>query len=197
MRVGIIQSNYIPWRGYFDFISDVDLFVFHDDLQYTKQDWRNRNRIKTKQGSCWLSVPVKYNHVEQLIQETAIDYQQKWQAKHINLVKTNYSEAPFYEDIIEGFSNILTNKYSCLSELNIRLVEWASNILGISTPTMMSSEMHPQGTKTDKLISILKPLNADIYLSGPAADSYLDKSLFEKACINLEYKSYDYEPYAH
>ena len=83
MRVGIIQSCYIPWRGYFDFIDDVDLFIFHDNLQYTKGDWRNRNKIKTPNGLCWLTVPVKYDQTSQLIEETRIDYSQKWQQKHI------------------------------------------------------------------------------------------------------------------
>ena len=98
-KVAIIQSNYIPWKGYFDIINDVDLFIFHDDLQYTKGDWRNRNKIKTPQGTIWITIPVGTN-TERLICEVEIKDNQ-WQRKHYNLLKQHYINTPYYKKYIE------------------------------------------------------------------------------------------------
>jgi len=195
VRVGIIQSNYIPWRGYFDFIDDVDLFIFHDDLQYTKGDWRNRNKIKTPNGLCWLTVPVKYDKTSQLIEQTRIDYSQRWQQKHINQIYTNYHNAPFYRLYADEFFNIIKQNYETISELNISLIKWSMSKLSIDTPLRMSSEFSPAGSKTDRLIDILKKADADIYLSGPTAKDYLETQKFSAAEIQLEYKSYQYHDY--
>ncbi len=195
MRVGIIQSNYIPWRGYFDFIDGVDLFIFHDDLQYTKGDWRNRNKIKTPNGLCWLTVPVKYDRTSQLIEETRIDYSQRWQQKHINQVKTNYHKTPFYSLYADELFTIIERNFETISELNRTLIKWGMSKLSIDTPLRMSSEFSPVGSKTDRLIDILKKANANIYLSGPTARDYLETEKFVAAGIQLEYKSYQYQDY--
>src|SRR5436190_4387467 len=100
MKVGVIQSNYIPWRGYFDFIDSVDLFVFHDDLQYTRNDWRNRNRILTPAGPRWLTVPVSYKHRDQKIDEVPIEYRQDWASRHLKQLDANYRRAPFFQDYV-------------------------------------------------------------------------------------------------
>src|SRR5687767_2235559 len=97
MKVGIIQSNFLPWLGYFDFIRETDLFVIHDDLQYTKGDWRNRNRIKTLRGLEWISVPVHYRNTSQLIEETAVDYSTPWAKKILNRIRESYRRAPHFE----------------------------------------------------------------------------------------------------
>lgn len=195
MRVGIIQSNYIPWRGYFDFIDDADLFLFHDDLQYTKGDWRNRNKIKTPAGPQWLTVPVKYHDVHQRIDETAIDRSQPWERKHLNLLREHYRTAPAFAPVFEEFSAILARPHDTISQLNIALITWVMGRLGITTPVRMTSEFHPQGAKTERLIGLLKAVGADAYLSGPAASDYLDLHLFEENGIALEYKSYQYPEY--
>ena len=195
MKVGIIQSNYIPWKGYFDFIDDVDLFVFHDDLQYTKGDWRNRNKIKTETGTIWLSVPVKYHNHSQLIMETEIDNSQHWQQKHLNQIKENYHKAQFFDEIYTEYESILQNKFDTISELNVSLIKWMLKKLKINTPVMMSSELKPVGSKTERLIDLLTKLRASVYLSGPSAVSYLDYSKFREAGIGLEYKSYEYKEY--
>lgn len=192
MRVGIIQSNYIPWRGYFDFIASVDLFIFHDDLQYTKGDWRNRNKIKTKNGLKWLSVPVNYTHTDQLICDTTIDYSQKWWHDHLNQFRENYQSAPYYKDTLAILEKNLPHKFESISELNISLIKDICSYLHITTPLAMSSEFSPEGSKSDRLISILKKTKATTYVSGPAADSYLEQELFKKSGVSIEYKSYDY-----
>lgn len=196
MRVGVIQSSFIPWRGYFDFIASVDLFVFHDDLQYTKGDWRNRNRIKTPEGLIWLTVPVHYRSVSQLICETAIDESTDWRTKHLRQWQSHYRRAPFLADVLAILGDMCHDRTGLtISELNTHLTRTIAAYLNISTPMVMSGQFDPSGAKTDRLIDLLKKVGATSYLSGPSADAYLDKSAFSKAGIGLEYKSYDYEPY--
>ncbi|HVT82393.1 MAG TPA: WbqC family protein [Phycisphaerae bacterium] len=195
MKVGIIQSNFIPWRGYFDVIDEVDVFVLHDDLQYTKNDWRNRNRIKTDRGPAWLTVPVHYANRAQLIQDTTIDYAQPWVAKHINLLRQWYRPAPHFAAYAENFFPLLQQTYGSISELNRTLLRWAMDHLGIRTPLRLSSELQVSGAKTERLIAMLTRLGATTYLSGPAAQDYLDLTLFRAHGIRLEFKTYDYAPY--
>jgi glutaredoxin-related protein len=195
MRVGIIQSNYIPWRGYFDFIDDVDLFIFHDDLQYTKGDWRNRNKIKTPRGLIWLTVPVSKGKTNRLICETTIDYKKNWQKDHINQFKENYTRAPCLQSYLDDLSAILTQHFSNISELNVTLCRWIMGILGISTTLRMSQEFQPVGSKTARIIDLLTKVGASTYLTGPSAQAYLDLELFRDHNIKVEFKSYDYPSY--
>jgi hypothetical protein len=195
VRVGVIQSSYIPWRGYFDFIASVDKFVFHDDIQYTKSDWRNRNRIKTPKGIEWISVPVHYKAVSQLICETSIDQSMAWSQKHLRKVQGNYRGAPYVNDALDILARVLATPPATISELNIELTARICDYLCITTPLIVSSELSLVGTKTDRLIDLLTKLKATRYLSGPNADAYLDKDYFRKSGISLEYKSYDYDPY--
>lgn len=195
MRVGVIQSSFIPWRGYFDFVASVDLFVFHDDLQYTKGDWRNRNRIKTSKGTEWLTVPIHYHKVSQLICETLIDNSTSWSVKHINKWKAEYRAAPHLDDVLDILHGIEDCQEKTISQLNLKSIRRICEYLNISTPMLQSSELSLTGNKTDRLIDLLKKLNASTYLSGPSADTYLDKEAFRRNGIQLEYKSYDYTPY--
>lgn len=195
MRVGIIQSSYIPWRGYFDFIDDVDLFIFHDDLQYTKNDWRNRNKIKTDKGTTWLTVSVNYKSTSQLICDTTIDYSHRWNQKHINQIQQYYGKAPYFSEYRHDLFDILQHKFLTISELNIALCKWIMEKLYIKTPLHLSSEFRPVGKKTERLIDILIKVGATTYLSGPAAKDYLEEEEFKQAGIGLEYKVYDYPEY--
>lgn len=195
MRVGVIQSSFIPWRGYFDFIASVDLFVFHDDLQYTKGDWRNRNKIKTAQGVQWLTVPVSYKTVSQLICETPIDYSTAWGRKHLAQWRAHYQTAPHFAATMALLEGLDSERFSTISDLNIRLIERICGYLGIATPMRRSSELALTGRKTDRLIELLKKVGATTYLSGPSAEAYLDKGAFSAHGIRLEYKSYDYATY--
>lgn len=197
MKVGIIQSSYIPWRGYFDFIDDVDLFVFLDDVQYTRRDWRNRNKIKTPQGLLWLSVPVAFSrNVSQInIEDVEIDYSQKWVKKHINSIKHCYSKAKYYRRFASNFFEQISKEYTTISSLNVAVCKWVLEQLNINTKTRLSSEIYSVGSKTNKLIDILSSVKADTYLSGPSAKKYLDLSQFESAGIKLEFKTYRYLDY--
>lgn len=195
MRVGLIQSSFVPWRGYFDFIRSVDLFVFHEDVQYTKGDWRNRNRIKTARGLEWITVPVRYERTAQLICDTGIDRSQPWWKKLAARFELAYRDAPYLEDARALLGGAASAGHDTISELNIALVAAICRYLGIATPLMRSTEIGAEGRRTDKILDILARLDADVYLSGPSADDYLDKEAFRRAGVRLEYKSYDYLPY--
>lgn len=195
MRVAAIQSSFIPWRGYFDFIASVDRFVFLDDVQYTTRDWRNRNKVKTPKGVEWLSVPVLHRDRSQLVVDTQIDYSTPWRKKHMGTWSANYRAAPYFDVLMKILSGLDGNEDVTISQLNIKLTRRICDYLNISTPMLISSELALEGSKTDRLIDLLKKLNATTYLSGPSADAYLDKDGFRRAGMGLEYKSYDYEPY--
>ena len=195
MKVAAIQSSFIPWRGYFDFIASVDAFVFLDDVQYSKNGWRNRNRIKTPKGSRWITVPVRHRSLAQLISDTEIDDRKDWRESHMRSWRENYGTAPYYRDVLELLEDMGRETVNTISELNIALTSKIAVYLQIRTRTVHSSDLRLSGTKTDRLIDLLKKLNATTYLSGPSADAYLDKETFRRNGVRLEYKSYDYDPY--
>lgn len=194
MRVGMVQSNYIPWRGYFDLIDDCDLFIFYDDVQYTHKDWRNRNRIKTHQGLLWLSVPVIHNR-DTLIENALIDYSNRWVNKHIRSIANAYQKAPYFTNYADDLFDILTSRTETISQLNIKLTCWIMSKLDISTLTNMSHEFDISGNKYERPLKILRHLGVTSYLTGPAAKPYIDENAFREFGIDLQYKSYDYQSY--
>ena len=197
MRVAILQSNYIPWRGYFDLIDDVDLFIVYDDVQYTRRDWRNRNRIKGAGGAIWLTVPVHFSRdqPDNKIQDICIDNSQDWARKHLAGLKHCYAKARFFESYLEEIVELLAGDHEKLSELNVAAIRWAAKQLGIETSFRMSSEFDAQGEKTERLISILCQVGASVYLSGPSARNYIELEQFRQSGIGLEFKNYEYPEY--
>jgi len=196
-KLGIIQSSYIPWKGYFDIIHDVDVFIFFDDAQYTIRDWRNRNKIKTNSGTKWLSVPVEKqtSYRTLLICQMQICAEQAWQRKHFRSFETNYSKAKYYADykyLIEDF--YLDKKWESLSEMNIYMTRKICDVFGITAEFYNSKDFDFDGIKTDKLVNMCKHFEADHYLSGPAAKDYIEPEKFEEADIALEYKDYSGYP---
>jgi len=194
MKIAIIQSNYIPWKGYFDIIHDVDLFIFHDDLQYTKGDWRNRNKIKTSKGILWITIPVGTN-TERLICEVEIK-DKHWQHKHYNLLKQYYTKAPYYKKYIEFLNHIyMENQWDNLSEFNQYTIQMiAKELLDIKTKFEDSRIYQLNNKKQDKVIELLKKTEASTYISGPAAKSYITENSFHQAGIKLIWKDYSNYP---
>jgi len=195
VRVGIIQSSFIPWRGYFDFIASVDLFIFYDDVQFSKGSWRNRNLIKCQQGTKWLTVPVRHQSLKQLIMDTEIDDRTDWRSLHLKHWASEYANTPYFEDVLNLLGTMGQHEDQTISQLNVRLIKAICAYLNINTPLMLSSELNAEGARTGRLINVLKAVGATSYLSGPSADDYLEKEKFKKASIRLEYKSYSYESY--
>ena len=189
IKAAIIQSSYIPWKGYFDIIHDVDKFVFLEDVQYTKHDWRSRNRVKTPGGARWLSVPVT-GGISQRICEAKIDYSQKWPEKHMRTIHHSYASCDYYRSYCGDIFRVLNKKHETISDMNIMLVKTISSLLGIETEILNSRDLGSPGVKDDKLIGICERIGADCYLSGPAAKEYIVPAKFEGAGIALEYKNY-------
>ncbi len=194
MKVAIIQSNYIPWKGYFDIIHDVDVFVFLDDVQYTVRDWRNRNLIKTPNGLQWLTIPVGTDRNRKIYEVKISD--PEWAKRHWNTIVRLYAKARFFEQYRSFFEDVYLNKkWDNLSQLNQFLItEISSKFLDIQTFFYDSRTIPSSGVKQQKLISILKHLKADIYVSGPSARNYIDIEVFKKEGIDVIYKNYDGYP---
>ncbi len=193
-KVAIIQSNYIPWKGYFDIIHDVDLFLFCDDLQYTKKDWRNRNRIKTPSGTRWLTIPVG-DSLKRNICEVRPDGH-AWQKKHWEAITQAYGRTRFFNRYCEFFKDVYLGKtWTNLSELNQTLtVSIAKDLLGITTEFGDSREYRAEGRKLDRALELLRKVNAGVYVSGPAAKAYIDERRFSEAGTALIYKDYSGYP---
>lgn len=196
-RAGIIQSCYIPWRGYFDFIDSVDLFIIFDDVEYpVGRDWRNRNQVKTRNGLKWLTVPVMSGSGGIPIDEVLIGSSPKpWQEKHRALLSEALRKAPFFNDAMDIWEEGVAGGDTHLSQLNVRLIKAMCAYLKIDTPIVMSRDYSANGTKTERLIDLLKKTGATTYLSGPAARGYIEEDLFRSNNIGLEYKTYGYQPY--
>lgn len=199
MNVVILQPSYIPWRGYFDQIRRADLFIFYDDVQYDKHGWRNRNRIKTHQGSQWLTIPVHTQGVvieHTPINEVRIAWQQPWNQRHWRAIREAYSKAPFFRDYAPWLEEVYERRPERLVDFTIPLTIEIANKLGIcDTRFARSSEFNATGQKTERLIQILTQVGATHYISGPSARSYLDESQFQEAGITLEYMEYNYPEY--
>ncbi len=192
--VGMTQSNYLPWKGYFDYINSVDEFYFYDDVQYTKQDWRNRNLIKTPKGVEWLTVPVGSSR-ERLICEVEIK-DSSWQKSHWGKIVQNYRTAPFfkmYRDFFEEFYRGV--EWKNLSEMNQTMIKRISReILGIETRFGDSRPFKLTGKKEQRYIPLLKKVGCTTFLSGPSAKNYLTEESMAKEGIELEWMSYDGYP---
>jgi hypothetical protein len=195
-RVAIVQSNYVPWRGYFDLIASVDEFVLLDDVQYTRRDWRNRNRIKTEQGTRWLTIPVEVSgRYTQNIDETRIA-EPGWAEQHWSIVRQSYREAPGFET--EGpFVERLYDRAPgpLLSDVNRHFLAAICERLGILTPLTRSQDYAAEGVKTERLLDICGKSAAATYVSGPSARDYFDEDAFAAQGIEVEW--FEYGPYSY
>ena len=190
--VAILQSNYIPWRGYFDMIASVDEFILYDDMQFTKNDWRNRNRIKTPSGPAWISVPVGAAIHRRIKDVELTDH--SWQARHWKTLRANYSRAPAFDAVAVWLEPLyLAETHVSLSALNLCFIEAICGFLGIKTRISNSWDYNLGEGKTERLVDLCKQAGATTYVSGPAARDYLDESLFAGENIGVHW--FDYAGY--
>jgi hypothetical protein len=195
-RIAIVQSNYIPWKGYFDMIRQVDEFILLDSVQYTRRDWRNRNRIKSRGGTVWLTIPVKATgRYLQSIRETEIS-DSGWAERHWGKLKDAYDEAPHFQAHAQRLETLYGKASGCrlLSDVNRLFLQDLCCLLGISTRLTDDYEYHPTGSKTERLVSLCQAAGATEYLSGPAAKDYLTPEVFAEAGIGLSWMRYDGYP---
>lgn len=205
--IAIIQSNYIPWKGYFDIIDASDEFIVYDDMQYTRRDWRNRNLIKTSSGPKWLTVPVAVKgKFDQRICDTKIA-DKSWAELHFKTIQHAYSRTPFFREYANWLESLYTEAAAMeyLSEVNLLFLKAICSQLGITTEIRCSTELEIHGDRSERLLNICKTLRADHYISGPAASCYLDLELFNSAGVEVSffdysnYQEYDqvYPPFSH
>jgi len=194
----ILQPSYIPWRGYFDLIHRADVFVFYDDVQYDKHGWRNRNRIKTAQGTQWLSIPVhnKGATAGLMIRDVRTNDDQQWAHKHLATLRHSYANAPHLTDYRPWIERVYAAPPPLLADFTIATTIDIAGMLGItSTKFLRSSELGVGGGKTERLVNIVRHVGATEYLSGPSARDYIEPQKFEEAGIALEYIDYTYPEY--
>ena len=193
-RLAIVQSSYIPWKGYFDLINSVDEFVLFDDMQYTRRDWRNRNRIKTPRGPAWLSIPVSSKgQFDEAIRRIRVD-DADWASRHWRTIRANYARAPHFRTWSDRLEPLyLDCRESYLSDVNRRFLSAICEMLGIRTRLSWSWEYDLEDGKTERLVSICRQAGAGVYVTGPSAAAYLDAQLFRDAGIELIY--FDYAAY--
>lgn len=193
-KVVILQSNYIPWKGYFDLINDADVFVFYDDVQYTKNDWRNRNKIMTSNGPKWITIPTGID-ANRLICEVALN-DPGWQRKHWDSIRQNYRRAPFFQYYRPFFEEIfLATEWVSLSELNQHLIRHISQqLLGVQTVFDDSRNYQLSGQRLERLLDLISKVDATHYISGPAAKSYISEERFSEMGVQLVWKNYSGYP---
>lgn len=187
-KIAILQSNYIPWKGYFDMIAAVDEFILYDDMQFTKNDWRNRNQIKTPQGLQWLTVPVGKD-IGRRIRDVTLEA--RWQVKHWKSLESNYRRAPHFDEIATWLEPLyISQSYAYLSQMNRCLIEAICNYLCIKTAITNSWEYVLREGKTERLADLCTQAGGTEYISGPAAKDYVEESVFAEMGIKLTWFDY-------
>ncbi|RKY47586.1 MAG: hypothetical protein DRP88_04150 [Candidatus Neomarinimicrobiota bacterium] len=199
MICAIHQPQTYPWLGYFAKIMQSDIFIFFDDVQFKKNEYQNRNRIKTDRGWMWLTVPVVHNF-GQKINEVQIDNKQKWEKKHLNTLITYYRKAPFFNSLFAELKELYSRKYELLIDFNIATIEWILEKLKIERKILLSSSLNYNPDQLplsadEKLINILKIINAETYLSGQGGKNYLNLELFKDNGIKVIFQDFRHPVY--
>ena len=192
--IAIRQPGYIPYIGFFKKIESVDTFVFLDDVQYSRTDWDNRNKIRTPEGSMWLTVPI-LNKSGKLLNQVEIDYSKNWVSKHKAAIKFNYEHSPFFDTYWNDIKYILNESRKKLLDLNISLINYFISVLQIKTKLIFSSDLHIDSMGSNKLLDICKTLHADTYLSGEFGKNYLDINIFENEKIQIIFEKFEHPKY--
>ena len=200
MQIGILQPGYLPWLGFFEQMSRVDTFVLYDDVQYDKQGWRNRNKIKSAHGSQWLTVPVlTKGRRTQLINQAKVNSTAKWSTKHLKSLETNYRKADFFDSSFPEIQFLLEKKWNYLLDLNLSLIFFLTDYLGIKSKIILSSSLNKKLPKDSspesRLIEICRLVGGNSLYEGSAGQNYIDSKTFEEAEVGLTYQDYKHPVY--
>lgn len=195
--VVIMQPTYCPWLGYFDLMDQCDVFVLLDSVQFDRRSWQQRNRLKSPQGPCWLTVPVfSKGKRDQAICAVAIDRSRAFPEAHVRTIQHLYAKAPYYATYREGLEAIMRKGHQLLADLNVDLVQWLRRTLGIRSELIRSSSLEVRGQKADLLLEICRALGAGRYLSPSGAQAYLtEHNPFVADGIELLYHGYVHPTY--
>lgn len=192
----ILQPGYLPWLGFFEQMDYADVFVVYDSVQYDTQSWRNRNRIKTVNGIQWLTVPVKHkNHLQKKINEVEIDNHQNWGREHLNSIKHAYSNTPFFEDYIYFFEELYKKEWNRLLDLDLEIIQFIVEELGIKTKVVLSSELASQRKRAFGLIDLCKQVGAKTLYEGAAGKNYIKEEKLKKENIEIVFQDFKHHPY--
>ncbi len=195
MIVSIHQPQYLPWLGYFDKIRRSKVFVFLDNVQFKKNEWQNRNKIKTAQKWQWLSVPIIHRFGQKIF-EVKINNTVAWRKKHLNALTSNYSKAPFFKDYIDFFEETYARHWEYLAEINIHLIDYLARALGLGDKKFFkASQWQLREGNTERLIDICKCVGANVYFSGKDGAKYLNLEEFEKEGIQVIFQNYLHPTY--
>lgn len=198
--IAVLQPSYLPWIGYFDQIIRSDYFIFLDDVAYTKNDWRNRNRIKSSNGPLWLTVPVSAKHriTNNLLIKDVHIADTTILTKHLKSIALNYKKAEYFNEFFPLLEHTFTQKWKLLTDLNIAFVDLIIKYLAIKNKKFYRSSeliLEPYATSTERLVAICKKFEVTDYLTGDSANSYLDTTLFKKNGIAVTYQHYQHPVY--
>ena len=191
------QPVYLPWLGLFHKISLAETFVYFDQVQYLPKDWMNRNKIRTKSGSIWLTVPVLRKGYRDLkTSEIEINNSIDWQKKHFRSISLNYKKSPYFENYIPFFEDVYSRKWKFLGELNEYMLKWFLDELGIKVNFLNANDFKFQGEKSSLILNMCKELNASTYIFGMLGKDYADVQEFEKNNIGLIFQNYNHPKYS-
>jgi hypothetical protein len=193
--VGIHQPEYLPWMGLLNKLANSDTFVLLDNVQYRRNYFQNRNRIRTSEGWTWLTVPVKKAPLETVISEIQVDDSKPWGESHWKSLRQNYSKARHFGEYSEFFKEIYSRNWARLVELNTEIIRFFADALGIKCEIVLASQLHATGTSTELLLRICEELDADTYLSGRFGKDYLDEEVFRGAGIRVAYQDFQHPEY--
>lgn len=193
----VLQPGYLPWLGFFDQMRRADIFVLYDDVQFDKNGWRNRNRIKSPAGEPqWLTVPVRVTSISQRIFETEIDDRQPWARKHLGTIKQFYAKAPYLKRYLPELEEVIAGRrWERLVDVDVAVIELLCSWLGIRRELARASELGIEGERSERLLNICLARGAQRYLSGSAAQAYLDTELFARHGIEVEWQNYEHPVY--
>jgi hypothetical protein len=194
-RLCVLQPGYFPWLGFFDQVARSDIFVFYDDVQFDKNGWRNRNRVKSSRGPHWLTVPV-HGGLGQAILDVRIDEAQPWARKHVSTLRHFYRRAPCFHAYQAELEELLFRPWSYLVDLDLAVVALLCRWLGLERETHRSSQVGIGGERSARLLALCRYFGCKRYLSGDAARSYLDIASFAEAGVEVEWQNYHHPEYA-
>jgi len=201
MLAAVMQPTYLPWVGYFDLMDQVDLFVLLESVQFEKQSWQQRNRLRTPNGLEWLTVPVLISgRFGQCINDVQIKVGE-FPSKHLKTIRQHYGRCKYFEQYWPEFQRIMleAEEHASLADLNISLLRWLADCLGITTPIMRATEVYlGSASRSDRLVEILERVGADSYLSPRGSLEYLqaDREVFSRARISVAFQTFDHPTYS-
>jgi hypothetical protein len=194
VKVAIHQPHYLPWLGYFDKLESADLFILLDTVQFKKHEWQNRNRIRTKDGWQWLTVPIVDRFPER-IDQVEINARTDWQRKHCQALRLHYGSAPYWAPLGPELIALLQEPWTRLCDLNLAVLDLLCRQLGITTPRHLASTMEAREEPTDRLVDLCRAVGGSIYLAGQGGGAYMDVGRFSQAGIAVQIQDYQHPEY--